>query len=201
MKSITTILIIIALLFASCTQKLTKGKYTAIEPWKEWEIKLKFNRDSTFTMNDEFGCNRFDYSGKWHYRKDSLFIVIVLNDTTKSEYVKSHDMYQFYDMKTQKLQVVKASEYFPVISTDTAWVLNEKQVRFRGLMFKRKGLLSTNDLGKERAKMIEDFYVKKMGRELFIKTFGNGKGIKEARKNISDCKTNPIPNVELGKDK
>jgi hypothetical protein len=198
MKNI--IIISFVILFAtSCTHKLTGSKYTAIEPWKEWQIELKFNKDSTFTMIDRFGCNRFNYSGLWHYHENSILKLIVLNDTTKSEYIKSHDMYQFYDKKTQKQQVVKANEYFPVISNDTIKILSKNQISFRGLIFNRKKLFGSNDLGKERTKMIEDFYVNKIGRKAYIKAFGNGKGIKEARKNINDCKTNPLPNVELRK--
>ena len=200
MKKIIAKSYIIILLVTSCTHKLTNSNYTTVEPWKEWEIELKFNKDSTFKMTDKFGCNLFDYSGQWHYHKDAVLGFIVLNDTTKSEYIKSHDMYQFFNKETQKLQVVRADKYFPVISTDTVWILNERQISFRRLVFDRQRLSSKKDLSKQRVKLIEDFYVGKMGQELFIKTFSNGKGIKKARKNISDCKTYPIPNLEIRKD-
>jgi len=200
MKKIIAKSYIIILLVTSCTHKLTNSNYTTVEPWKEWEIELKFNKDSTFKMTDRFGCNLFDYSGQWHYHKDAVLDFIVLNDSTKSEYIKSHDMYQFFNKETQKLQVVRADKYFPVISTDTVWILNERQISFRRLVFDRQRLSSKKDLSKQRVKLIEEFYVGKIGRELFIKTFGNGKGIEEAKKNISDCKSYPISNVEIRKD-
>jgi len=201
MKKATIISTIIILVITSCTYKLTNSNYTTVEPWKEWEIELKFNNDSTFKMTDSFGCNLFNYSGQWHYHKDAVLEFIILNDTTKSEYIKSHDMYQFFNKETQKLQVVRADKYFPVISTDTVWILNKRQISFRGLVFDRQRLSKEEDLSKKRVKMIEDFYIGKMGRELFIKTFGDGKGIEEARKNIKECKDYPIPNLEIGKDK
>lgn len=201
MKNATIIFAIIMLVTTSCARKLTTGKYTVIEPWKEWEVELKFNKDSTFEMTDKFGCNLFDYRGQWQYHKDTNRSFIVLNDTIKSEYVKSHDMYRFFDRKTQKQQIVKADRYFPVISTDTVWVLSKRQISFRQLIFDRKRLSSRKDLSKVRVKMVEDFYISKMGKELFIKTFGDGKGIEEARKNIRDCQFYPIPlSSGLGKD-
>ena len=117
---------------------------------------------------------------------------LLLNDTTKSEYIKTHDMYQFINKETQKRQVVKTDKYFPVISTDTVWVLNKRQISFRGLIFDRS--CSSKNLAKQRVKMIENFYISKMGKELFIKTFSNSGGIKEARKNIRECQNHPIPN-------
>jgi hypothetical protein len=200
MIKMTPILIIYVLIAVSCSNNITRGKFTAIEPWKEWEIELKFYKDSTFTIIDSFGCNRFYYSGQWRYHNDSILAFIVLHDTTRSEYDKSHDVYQYYDIKTQKQQIVRAKEYFSVISEDTVWVLNKRQISFRQLTFYRKRLFSSNDLEKERAKMIEDFYISKIGKELYIKTLGDGKGIKEARKNIIDCKVTPIPNIELGRN-
>lgn len=188
----TTAIISIMLIIASCTPKLTNSIYSTVEPWKEWEVELVFHKDSTFKMKDRFGCNLFAYSGQWHYNKSATLGFIVLNDTTKSEYIKSHDMYQFFNKETQKQQVVKIDKYFPVISTDTVWVLNKRQVCLRGLVFDRSG--SSKNLAKQRVKMIEDFYISKMGKGLFIKTFSDGGGIKKARKNIRECQNHPIPN-------
>jgi hypothetical protein len=186
----------------SCTPTLTSSRYASIEPWKEWEIEVKFNKDSSFTMIDRFGCNRFNYIGIWHYHQDSFLSFVVLNDTTKSEYIKSNDMYRFYDRQYQKQREVASKEYFPVITTDTVYVFEKNNMlRFRGLTFKRQKLFSNRNLSKERERIIERHYIDEMGRDLFIKIFGNGKGIKEARKNIMDCKINPIPNVELDKYK
>ena len=185
----TFIYVVILLVIISCSHSI----YTTIEPWKEWEIELKLNKDSTFKMTDRFGCNIFDYSGQWHYHKNYTLNFIVLTDTTKSEYIKSHDMYQFFNRETQKQQVVRADQYFPVISTDTVWILNNRKMNFRRLTFDKQRLWSSKDLGKKRVQMVEKFYIDKMGKELFIKTFGNGKGIKEAEKNIRYCKPSQIP--------
>ena len=199
MRNITVILSVAALLLSSCSNKLVGHKFIAVEPWKEWQIELTLNKDSTFTIIDRFGCNRFNYSGWWYCLKDSVLVYIVLKDTTKSEYIESRDMYQFYDKESKKLHVVRANEYFPVIRSDTIKILSQRQVGFRGLIFNRKRLLQSNNLDKERTKMLEDFYVSKIGREGFIRAFGSGKGIKAARKNISDCKIIPVFFVNLGK--
>jgi hypothetical protein len=185
--------VIAALLIVSCTPKLTNSKYTSVEPWKEWEIELLFKKDSSFVITDRFGSNVFDFSGRWHYYQDSVLDFIVLSDTAKSEYDKYHDLFQFYNKKKQKQQVVRADRYFPVISTDTAWVLNKRQISFRGLTFDIRKLSSKKDLSDERVKKIEDFYISKIGREFFIKTFGEGKGMDEARKNIKEIKDYAIP--------
>lgn len=195
MKNIIPILTII-ILMASCANKLTKGRFAAIEPWKEWEIELKLNKDSTFTLEDRFGCNVFNYRGRWYYHKDIAVAFIVLNDTIKSHYIKSHDMYQFFNTKTQKQQMIQANEYFPVISTDTVLIFEKnKMLTFRGLTFKKQKLFSNKDLAERRFKIIEKYYFDKMGKEFFIKAFGNGKGIKEAKKNILNCKSVEVQSI------
>ena len=50
-----------------------------------------------------------------------------------------------------------------------------------------------------RERMIESHYIKEVGNEFFVKAFGNGKGLKAARKNIMECKVMPIPIVSLDK--
>ncbi len=199
MKIKIIIFAIITILITSCSLKLTSRVYTTIEPWKEWEIEMKLNKDSTFKMTDRFGCNIFDYSGRWRYYKDSIFKYLILNDTTKSEYIKSRNSYQFFNRRIQKLQIVRANQYFPVISTDTGLILSNSRIRFRGLTFERQELLSNKDLSKRRIKILESYYITEMGKDLFIKTFGKGKGIKEARKNLKECDVNSIPNSNIGK--
>ena len=195
MKTITIILFVLFVMGA-CTRKLVSGKYIGIEPWKDWEIELKFNKDSTFTMVDRFGCNRFNYSGQWHhYDRDSLLSYIILHDTTKVEYLEQYDAYQFYDKAMQRQRLVSKSDYFPVISNDTIHVLGKKllTLRFRNLPFHKKRLLSTNNLGKVRTKMIINHEINEEGKELFIKAVGNGKGIKEIRKTLNQCYIGGIP--------
>jgi hypothetical protein len=199
MKNVFIISVAVLLLTTSCAHKLTGKNYIAIEPWKEWQIELKLNQDSTFGLTDRFGCNVFDYSGQWHYHRDSVFSFLILNDTAKAVYIKSHNAYQFFNRKTQKQQIVRADQYFPVISIDTILILNNKRLRFRGLTFVRQKLFSSKNLSKKREQMIEVFYFDKIGKEHFIKTFGDGKGLKEARKNIIECKINPIPIASFDK--
>jgi hypothetical protein len=194
MKSISIVVPLLAAVCAlSCTPKLTNSKFTSVEPWKEWEIELQLNKDSSFVITDRFGANLFDYSGRWRYYKDALIDFIVLSDTTKSKYDKYHDMYKFYNSKKQQSQVVKSDRYFPHISTDTIWILNKRQLSFRSLTFDIAKLNSKKDLSDERVKRVEEYYISKIGKDFFIKTFGDGKGIDEARRNIKEVKDYAIP--------
>jgi hypothetical protein len=198
MKKINFTLFALLLLLTSCNYKLTSKSYIAIEPWKEWEIEIQLNKDSTFRVEDKFGCNLFYYSGFWHYNKDYPVNFLILTDTTKAKYILSHDAYQFYNKKTQKLQIVRDDKYFPVITTDTALIFgNGKNIEFRGLTFKKQKLFGSRDLEKKRVKLIEAYYINNMGKELYIKAIGNGKGVKEARKNIRECKITPITNTGI----
>ena len=185
----------ITLLNTSCVRILSNSVFSTVEPWKEWEIKLSLNYDSTFKLSDKFGCNIFSYEGRWSCHIENTKSYLLLSDTMKVEYIKSHNMYQFYNTSTKNLQAVKADIYFPIIKFDTVWILNERQLNFRGLIFNRSS--ENKDLSNVRVKMIEEFYVNKIGKELFIKNFGNGQGIRAARKYIKECKNQPIPNLEL----
>jgi hypothetical protein len=86
---------------------------------------------------------------------------LILTGTTKDVYVKSHNMYQFYNASSKAMQSVKADSYFPVIKLDTVWILNERQLNFRGFIFNKGS--KNKDLSYVRVKMIEEFYIKKIG--------------------------------------
>jgi hypothetical protein len=145
-------------------------------------------------MIDTFGCNTFYYIGRWRLKKDTLFDYLILTDTTPAEYLPSHDAYKFFNQNTQKIQYVTSDKYFPVISSDTAYVFeNNKMIRLRGLIFKRHKSFQSLNLSKERVQMLKAYYIGQLGKKLFIKTFGNGKGMKGAKEFLMQCENPPIP--------
>lgn len=72
---------------------------------------------------------------------------------------------------------------FQIKNNDTAWIINRERV----FIHKQPFIATSNDninLQKIRYKKLEDYYTGLLGREGFIKVFGNGKGEKEAKKRL-----------------
>lgn len=163
--------IISVFLFSSC--KLSKeslSNYYFVEPFKEQEIKLFFNKDSAFSFRDVSGCNQFEFAGKFrklsnqkgnYFVFDSITLIKVLSNTTSN---------LMYTLSTG----------------DTAWILNSERLFIHNQPFK----LMTNsqiDLQKIRYTELKTFYINVLGKTGFIKTFGLGKGEKEAKKRLLEC--------------
>jgi hypothetical protein len=185
------VIIVDIVMLNSCAYKFTGRTYVAIEPWKEWQIQVRFKADSSFEMVDSFGCNRFDYVDNWRYNEANGERSLILKDSAKALYDKLHDAYFVRNSKMSKEQVIKSDRYFPIISSDTMVFIKNRVLRFRGLDFRVQD--GAKDLNIERAKMIESYYVKTIGKRQYIEAFGGGKGLNEARKAIMNCEKIPVP--------
>lgn len=163
MKSISLLLIIIV--FYSCTASRKDIKsYYYVEPFKEQEIILTFNTDSSFRLEDLIGCNQFEYVG---------------------QYKKSGEYYIFESIKYKNL-MSRNSIPFPLADGDTAWIINRERIFIHKQPFKL--ILKANvNLQQIRYKKLEAYYIDLLGKNGFIKTFGNGKGKNEAKKRLLDC--------------
>lgn len=175
-------------MFISCTSK----KYFAIEPWKGWEIELSLNKDSTFILSDTIGCNTFYYMGKWHLSKDSLFNYVILKDTINVIYNADYNMFSYFNQHTKQKQVVEAQDFFSIGEIDTILIINKNMMLFKNLTFNRTKICESNNLEEKRIKIIENYYINKMGKKLYIKVLGDGKSVNQARKNLKDCNSSFI---------
>jgi hypothetical protein len=164
MKSTLLLLVIIA--FYSCTASRQNVKsYYYIEPFKEQEIKLTLNSiDSTFRLEDVIGCNQFEYAGR--YKKSSEYLIfgsVIYKNLLSSNTIP-----------------------FPLTNGDTAWIINSERIFIHKQPFKLTS--KTNiDLQQIRYKKLEAYYIDLLGKDGFVKTFGNGKGIGEAKKKLLEC--------------
>ena len=170
MKLIVVIAILIIVIPSCVSNKKNIHNYYFVEPHDEIEIKLFFHSDSTFILEDRSGCNQFVYKGKYKSEKDAF-----------------ENYYIFDSVIVQKIFPTSDPKlFFPIKNRDTAFILNNERLFIHGnpfiLMFNEK-----INLERIRNKKLEEFYVNQLGREGFINTFGNGKGIKEARKRLTEC--------------
>jgi hypothetical protein len=176
MKSIWLGIVIIILCSCYGSRRATQTYYY-IEPFKEQEIKLYLNSDSTFNFEDLTGCNQFEFVGHYKQMKDSLVDYFVL-DSIKLQNVLSN---------------FNSDLIFPIKNGDTAWIINSERIFIHSLPFIATSNRNLN-LEKLRYKKLEEYYVNLLGRKGFIKVFGNGKGRKEAKKRLLDCK---LPDIQM----
>ncbi len=82
MRRLFIVIALMLLLFA-CTKQIYNKKYYYIEPYKGWELVFILNSDSTFILEDKFGCEQFEFSGVWDRDEFSFldYECFVLEDT------------------------------------------------------------------------------------------------------------------------
>lgn len=170
--------IIAVAIFCSCNvNKKMVQNYYYVEPFKEQEIKLLLKDDSTFSFQDLTGCNQFEFIGR--YKK--------MTNSTNSYLV-------FDSVKLQNVLSEFNSDFiFNIKNGDTAWIINSERV----FIHKQPFIATANsniNLQEVRYKKLEDYYIGLLGKEGFIKVFGNGKGKKEAKKRLLDCK---LPDINI----
>ena len=176
MKPIVLIIITIILYSCSASKKVTQ-KFYYVEPFKEQEIKLFLNHDSTFKFQDATGCNQFEFIGRYKPISSNTFNYLIF-DSVRLQSVLSNST---------------SSLIFSIKSGDTAWVMNKERLLINKQPFKITSS-SHIDLQEIRYKKLEEYYINLLGREEFIKIFGNGKGIKEAKKRLLDCS---LPDINI----
>lgn len=170
--------IVMAILCSCNAGRRTFQTYYYVEPFKEQEVILFFKDDSTFNFLDLTGCNKFEFAGRYKQIGDSAIKYFIF-DSVKSQ-----------DVSSSKFN---SDLVFSIRNGDTAWILNRERIFIHKLPF----IATSNsniDLQKIRYKKLEEYYTNLLGREGFIKVFGNGKGRKEAKKRLSDCK---LPDIKI----
>jgi len=179
---------ILLLIFSSCSKQLYDTTYYHIEPNKEWELTFILNHDSTFVVEDKFGCNKFKFTGIWHEYNLNGYECFILNDTSVWNYDNGRKL---YSIKKQGVNFILADDdnRFEFIKQDTVCYTGANKFMFRGMPFQKQTIFSPKDLGKQRAKMIRDEFVFKFGKQKFIEIFGEGRSLKKALDNLNktDC--------------
>ena len=176
MKPVVLIIMTIILYSCNASRKVTQNFYY-VEPFKEQEIKLFLNHDSTFKFQDATGCNQFEFIGRYKRITSNTFNYLIF-DSVKFQSVLSNS---------------NSSLIFSIKSGDTAWVMNKERLLINKQPFKITSSCNI-DLQEIRYKKLEEYYIDLLGREEFIKIFGNGKGIKEAKKRLLDCS---LPDINI----
>lgn len=186
------------LFLTSCSARITSRRFALIQPEREWEVTLTLKEDSTFILKDDFGCNKFYYSGKWQYLNSSAAFKVILSDTLKAEFVRSYGAYKVYNRNINSEELYLPNRYFPVISRDTiTFNKNKTEIFFRHLVFKKQTVFNRKNLSKTSASILARMLVNgtKLSNMDFKKMFGKSKRkmIKEKTKQYMICHPTEIP--------
>jgi hypothetical protein len=182
-------------IFTSCRMGNLNKTYYYIDPGKEWDIFLTLNEDSTFVIQDTFGCNNFKFTGKWENLSDKGHRFFRLND----QRIWVHDPIRgFYYSNDLNLPIIRdvGGEGFKYIKMDTLYYSYFGKVKFRGLTFKRKSIFVTNNLGRKRAKISKNKLVAIYGRRVIIEMIGDGVSMKKALERIEKCTPPTDPSLK-----
>ena len=179
---------LIFFLFAIGENDFLNKRYTYINTDKEWEIELTFYPDSSFVIKDINGCVRMSQKGKWKngYDKSLSQKVLYLQDTTsvvRNKLFNNKILYSYTSNYDSSNYVSRQEYYFPLIKQDTIYFIDSETLLFRGERF----VVSNENLQEKRVKVIEDFYINKIGKEMYIKLLGDGESIEKARENLTKC--------------
>jgi hypothetical protein len=176
MKSQFFLLIILVVFFYACdvNKKFTK-KYYYVEPFKEQDVTLTLKADSTFVFSDLMGCNQFEFMGVYKHNLDSIFNYLIFDSVKFKQISSAYDSPLVFSIKTG----------------DTAWIINKERIFIQKVPFHFTRKTNLN-LQKIRYQKLKEYYINLLGRAGFIKTFGNGKGIREAKRRILGYSTPDI---------
>jgi hypothetical protein len=156
---------------------------------KEWELELVLKQDSTFTLKDEYGCNKVAQKGNWRVieNTDDISIkTVLLTDNLEVQ----NNVNQFghktisYQSDLDGLRYEnKEDNQFPLIKSDTIRIVTKSKALYKTFTFD----VYDGDLQQKRLMSLEYIYIDKFGKDNYIKTLGEGKGIKKARENLLKC--------------
>jgi hypothetical protein len=189
MKKLIVCLILLTLY--SCSSSIIGKRFVYYNSENESDLELIFNKDSTFTLKDEYGCKRMSQKGNWlkmeSDEKTFFLYRLILFDSTKPSVSINLFGKKIYTYKSNcdgKIYTIKEDSYFPLISKDTITIMNSKNIIFRGLyFFKFKGNI-------EEVRIInqEKEFIKKFGKKAYIQTIGQGISVTKARESLKECK-------------
>jgi len=170
--------IILITIYCSCnpTNKVMQN-YFYVEPFKEQEVKLFLNDDSTFIFQDLTGCNQFVYTGKYRQVKDSILSYLLFNSVEFKNVLPNGNPDLIFSIETG----------------DTATILNNERIFIHHQIFIATSNRSIN-LQKIRYKKLEDYYTDLLGKKGFLKTFGDGSR-RKAKKRLMQC---ALPDIDYG---
>ncbi len=181
----------IYLFLISCNSNFINKRYVYLDVDKELELELILFEDSTFILKDINGCNQMSQKGEWKFLNDNNDLnfqkYILFDTTTVYNHTNIHNkvFYSYISNLNNKQYTIREEQYFPIIKNDTiSFVKDDKVSFFRESTFIR----SNKNLKKERIKILEKKLIDKIGVKMYIKTIGEGKSKKNARKNLSNCK-------------
>ncbi len=183
------IIIFLVVLLNSCSSSFVGKRFVMVSTDKEWELELILKQDSTFTLKDEYGCNKMAQKGNWRVieNTDDLFIkTVLLTDNLDVQ----NNVNQFghktisYQSDLDGLRYEnKEDNQFPLIKNDTIRLVTKDKVLYKTFTFD----VYKGDLQQKRLMLLENIYINKFGKDNYIKTLGEGKGIKNARENLLKC--------------
>ena len=170
MKLSSVFIIWLVCSFFSASAQNSK-RYYYVEPFKEQEVRLNFNSDSTFKLNDVIGCNQFEYTGRY----------------------KMIDNFYVFKSVIYKNLLSSNTEPFQLSDGDTAWIINTERLYIHKIPFK---ITPTPDVSLQqiRYKKLEEYYIDLLGKKAFLQTFGGGKGMVAAKKKLLECK---LPDIKM----
>lgn len=157
---------------------------------KEWELELILKSDSTFILKDEYGCNKMAQKGIWKMTTNSpdslLMIKIIVTDTLnvqKNTNMFGHKIISYTSNLDGLRYSNKEGNQFPLIKNDTIYLVTKNKALYKGFTFD----VYNGQLQKKRVMLLEKIYIDKFGKDLYIKTLGEGISIKKARENLLEC--------------
>ena len=183
------IIILIVFLSISCSSTLIDKRFTLVSTDKEWELELILYQDSTFTLKDEYGCNKLSQKGKWKViqNTDNISIkTLLLTDNIEIQYNTNRFGHKTisYESDLDGLRYEnKIENQFPLIIKDTLRLVSKNEVVYKTYTF----VIFNGNIQDKRLKQLEEIYIDKIGKENYIEVLGEGKDIKKARENLLKC--------------
>lgn len=176
-----------SLCLASCSASFTNKRFVYIDKEKEWEMELVFKPDSSFILRDRYGCVQMSQKGKWSIMmNDTMDKALVVSDTT---FVKvgynlfDKIRYSYRSNADGKQYMFTEDQYFPLIRLDTMYIVDKNNIQFRKMNF----YTFEGNLQRKRIRMIEEFYISKIGKSAYVNSIGEGVSVKKARLNLLKC--------------
>jgi len=188
MRKLIVLIVSTHCLVSACSSSYLNQRYAYVDKEREWEMELVLKADSTFLLRDNYGCIQMRQRGTFkRLINNSKQQTLVLSDTTRVE-VRSNvfqkKRYSYLSNVDYKQYMFTEDQYFPLVSLDTVYVLDDRRVLFRGMTFER----FHGNLQKRRIRLVERFYIERFGKDLYIKSIGEGISVKRARENLKKCR-------------
>lgn len=172
-----SLIVMVILCYACSPARQSALHYYYVEPFKEHDLKLVLKDDHTFSLRDQSGCNQFEYTGRYKKTNDPAISYFVFDSVQHRLLLSNGD----------------PARVFSINNGDTAWILNKDRLFIHHEPFIATTKANVN-LQEIRYRKLEEYYIGLLGRDGFIKTFGNNKSMKQAKKRLLECS---LPDLKL----